>query len=76
MDEPTAGVDTASQEALARALAEVSAAGTTVVVVTHETAALQAVLSRAVVVDRGRISHDGPLCAPGRAGRRHQAWVG
>ena len=67
MDEPTAGVDAGSQDALARTLAEVAAAGTTVVVVTHETAALSAVLYRAVVIDDGRISYDGPLPGPGAA---------
>ncbi len=61
MDEPTAGVDAASQDALARVLAQVSAAGTTLLVVTHETGPLAGVLSRAVVVDSGRISYDGPL---------------
>src|SRR5688500_15575984 len=61
MDEPTAGVDAASQEALAAVLADVSATGTTLLVVTHETAALVGVLTRAVVVDHGRIAYDGPL---------------
>jgi zinc transport system ATP-binding protein len=66
MDEPTAGVDAASQAALAGVLARVSASGTTLVVVTHETAPLAGVLTRAVVVDHGRIAHDGPLF-PGHA---------
>lgn len=61
MDEPTAGVDAANQEALAAVLARISATGTTLVVVTHETAPLAGVLRRAVVVDHGRIAHDGPL---------------
>ncbi len=61
MDEPTAGVDAASQEALAAVLARISAAGTTLLVVTHETAPLAGVLRRAVVVDHGRVVHDGPL---------------
>ncbi|MFW3170222.1 metal ABC transporter ATP-binding protein [Geodermatophilus sp. CPCC 206100] len=61
MDEPTAGVDAASQDALAAVLAGVSAAGATLLVVTHETAPLAGVLTRAVVVDHGRISYDGPL---------------
>ena len=61
MDEPTAGVDAASQDALAAVLADVSATGTTLLVVTHETAALAGVLTRAVVVDHGRIAYDGLL---------------
>jgi zinc transport system ATP-binding protein len=61
MDEPTAGVDAASQEALAGVLAQVSAAGTTLLVVTHEAGPLAGVLRRAVVVDSGQIRYDGPL---------------
>ncbi|SFE36785.1 metal ABC transporter ATP-binding protein [Blastococcus tunisiensis] len=61
MDEPTAGVDAASQDALAAVLARVSATGTTLLVVTHETGPLSGVLTRAVVVDHGRIRYDGPL---------------
>jgi zinc transport system ATP-binding protein len=61
MDEPTAGVDAASQDALAEVLARVSAAGTTLLVVTHETGPLSDVLTRAVVIDHGRIGYDGSL---------------
>lgn len=61
MDEPTAGVDAASQHALADVLARVSATGTTLVVVTHEIGALSDVLTRAVVVDHGRVAYDGAL---------------
>jgi zinc transport system ATP-binding protein len=61
MDEPTAGVDAASQDALAEVLARVSAAGTTLLVVTHELGPLAGTLARAVVVDHGRISYDGSL---------------
>jgi zinc transport system ATP-binding protein len=65
MDEPTAGVDAASQEALAAVLADVSATGTTLAVVTHETGPLSGVLRRAIVVDHGRIRYDGPLAGAG-----------
>ncbi|MCF6743216.1 ATP-binding cassette domain-containing protein [Blastococcus sp. KM273128] len=65
MDEPTAGVDAANQETLARVLAEVSARGTTLLVVTHEAGPLAGVLTRAVVVDHGRIRYDGPLAGAG-----------
>ena len=61
MDEPTAGVDAANQEALAGVLARISAVGTTLVVVTHEAAPLAGILARAVVVDHGRVAYDGPL---------------
>src|SRR5690606_31665982 len=61
MDEPTAGVDAASQSALAGVLARVSAGGTTLLVVTHEAGPLAGVLHRAVVVESGAITYDGPL---------------
>ena len=66
MDEPTAGVDAASQQALAGVLARVKAIGTTLLVVTHETGPLSGVLDRAVVVDSGRIRYDGPLAGAER----------
>jgi zinc transport system ATP-binding protein len=61
MDEPTAGVDASSQQALGEVLAGVAAGGTTLVVVTHELAPLADVLDRALVVDHGQIAFDGPL---------------
>ncbi|WNV76973.1 metal ABC transporter ATP-binding protein [Geodermatophilus sp. DSM 44513] len=67
MDEPTAGVDAASQDTLAEVLARVAAAGTTLVVVTHELGALSGVLTRAVVADHGCIAYDGPLAGAGAA---------
>ena len=75
MDEPTAGVDAANQQALAAVLAEVSARGTTLVVVTHEIGPMAGVLGRAVVVDHGRIRYDGPLAgaAPWSGGGHHHA---
>jgi len=73
MDEPTAGVDAANQQALATVLAEVSSRGTTIVVVTHEIGPMTGVLGRAVVVDHGRIRYDGPLAgaAPWSGGGHH-----
>jgi zinc transport system ATP-binding protein len=61
MDEPTAGVDLASQEALADTLGVLAARGTTLVVVTHEVDALRDVVHRAVVLREGRLAYDGPL---------------
>ena len=68
MDEPTAGVDAASQEALARTLARLVGQGLTLVVVTHEIGPLLGLLTRVVVLREGRI-------VPGRAaGARPAAW--
>jgi zinc transport system ATP-binding protein len=73
MDEPTAGVDAPSQHALAGVLGRLSAAGTTLIVVTHESGPLAGVLTRAVVVDQGRVSYDGPLAGaePGQGHDHH-----
>jgi zinc transport system ATP-binding protein len=64
MDEPTAGVDVASQEALAATLGLLADRGVTLVVVTHEVGALRDVVRRSVVLRDGRIAYDGPLLAP------------
>lgn len=60
LDEPTAGVDWASQEAFAAALARVAARGATIVLVAHELGPIEPLIDRAVVVHDGRIVHDGP----------------
>ena len=60
LDEPTAGVDVGNQRVLTEVLARLVERGATLVVVTHELAALDPILSRAVVVQGGRISYDGP----------------
>lgn len=59
MDEPTAGVDVASQRVLADVLARLVKRGVTMVIVTHELGALEDVLTRIVVVDGGRVTFDG-----------------
>ena len=56
---------------VAAVLADVSATGTTLLVVTHETAPLAGVLTRAVVVDHGRIGYDGPLAGAGAGDGGH-----
>ncbi|MEU4552936.1 zinc transport system ATP-binding protein [Micromonospora violae] len=64
LDEPTAGVDAASQEAFAGALRDFVADGGTVLLVAHELGPLRPVISRAVVVHQGRIAHDGAVPDP------------
>ena len=61
MDEPTAGVDQASQQALARSVTRLVALGVTLVIVTHEVGPLAGVVTRAVVLSDGHITYDGPL---------------
>ncbi|MEV7326598.1 metal ABC transporter ATP-binding protein [Micromonospora sp. NPDC093244] len=64
LDEPTAGVDAASQEAFADALRDFVGDGGTVLLVAHELGPLRPVISRAVVVHEGGICHDGPVPDP------------
>ncbi|MEV0650843.1 metal ABC transporter ATP-binding protein [Phytomonospora sp. NPDC050363] len=64
LDEPTAGVDAASQEALAAVLADRVADGATVLLVAHELGPLAPLIDRAVVLSHGEIVHDGPVPEP------------
>ncbi len=59
LDEPIAGVDRASQEALADALRLLAAQGTTVLVVLHELGLLSPLIDRVVVLREGRVTYDG-----------------
>ena len=63
MDEPTAGVDAASQEALAAVLRRLADRGTSMLIVTHELAALEGVVSRIVCLDSGHVDFDGDPAA-------------
>jgi zinc transport system ATP-binding protein len=64
LDEPTAGVDAASQEAFAASLGKFQAAGGTILLVAHELGPLQPLIDRAVVVHDGRIAYEGPAPEP------------
>lgn len=59
MDEPTAGVDRASQDVLARVLRRLAAEGTTMLIVTHELSALRGIVDRIVEVDSSHVTFDG-----------------
>lgn len=63
MDEPTAGVDAANQQVLARTLAHLVDRGATLLVVTHEVGPLVPLVTRAAVMRDGRVAYDGPLTA-------------
>jgi zinc transport system ATP-binding protein len=64
LDEPTAGVDSASQDAFAEALRGFVAGGGTVLLVAHELGPLAPLITRALVVHRGTIAHDGAVPEP------------
>lgn len=59
LDEPMAGVDIPSQEALAHALEDRKAAGATIIIVLHELGALAPLIDRAVVLEDGYVTHVG-----------------
>ncbi|MDN4175593.1 ATP-binding cassette domain-containing protein [Nocardioides sp. SOB77] len=72
LDEPTAGVDLPNQQALAAALGALSAAGSTVVLVTHELGPLAPLVDRTVVLRDGRVVYDGaPLQVDDAHGHHH-----
>jgi zinc transport system ATP-binding protein len=60
MDEPTAGVDAEAQQRLVATLEALVAQGLTMVVVTHEITPLRPILTRAVLLNHGRVSSDLP----------------
>ncbi|WDZ92435.1 metal ABC transporter ATP-binding protein [Nocardiopsis sp. HUAS JQ3] len=76
MDEPMAGVDAENQRALAETIARLRGRGATVVLVLHELGPLENVIERAVVLESGRVVHDGAAPAPtgacARPGHDHQ----
>lgn len=61
LDEPFSGVDVPTQQLIADLFRDLSARGTTLLVVLHETGPLTDDISRAVVLDHGRMVHDGPV---------------
>jgi zinc transport system ATP-binding protein len=75
LDEPTAGVDAASQGAFADALHGFVDGGGSVLLVAHELGPLEPLISRAVVVHHGEIAHEGAVPAPAgyhaRPGHEH-----
>jgi zinc transport system ATP-binding protein len=64
LDEPTAGVDAASQEAFAAALRSFLDGGGTVLLVAHELGPLAALVTRAIVIHDGIVAHDGAVPEP------------
>jgi len=60
MDEPFAGVDLANQEILSATLTSLVAAGTTLLIATHEISPIASLVRRTVVLDHGTVTYDGP----------------
>jgi zinc transport system ATP-binding protein len=59
LDEPTAGVDLATQTVFANALQHLVEGGTTVVLVSHDLGPLRPLISRAIMFRDGRVVFDG-----------------
>lgn len=59
MDEPVASVDLAHQETFAVTLDGLHRAGTSILLVAHSLGAMAPLAQRAVVIERGRVVHDG-----------------
>ena len=55
LDEPTAGMDPAAKQATRQRIADLRAAGTTIVLTTHELADVERLADRVAVLDRGRL---------------------
>ncbi|WP_236685292.1 metal ABC transporter ATP-binding protein [Demequina salsinemoris] len=60
LDEPMAGVDLSSQVQFAHTLGHLKAHGVAIVVVLHELGAVARHIDRAVVLDAGCVTYDGP----------------
>jgi zinc transport system ATP-binding protein len=73
LDEPVAGVDQPSQAAFARTVEGLAGRGLTVLTVLHELGTFAPLVGRAVVLQHGRVVHDGaPLPpAPGHDAADH-----
>ncbi|ASU84796.1 ABC transporter ATP-binding protein [Nocardiopsis gilva YIM 90087] len=65
LDEPMAGVDSGSQQALADTIRSLGERGTTVVLVLHELGPLEPLIQRSLVLSEGRIAHDGHASSQG-----------
>ncbi|MGH3861028.1 ABC transporter ATP-binding protein [Actinokineospora sp.] len=64
LDEPTIGLDVLSKQAVREFLGELDQRGdTTVVLTTHDLADIEKLCKRLVVIDHGRVVHDGALDA-------------
>jgi zinc transport system ATP-binding protein len=63
LDEPNAGVDVISQQAIADTLAARARAGATVVVVLHELGPFEPLIDRTILLREGRMAYDGPPTA-------------
>jgi ABC-2 type transport system ATP-binding protein len=63
LDEPTIGLDIAVKDNVRAFLRQIVADGTTVLLTTHDLDDIEDVCQRIVIIDEGRIIHDGPIAS-------------
>lgn len=63
LDEPLAGLDMTTQRSLARVLRELKEEGLGILVVLHDLGPMEDLIDRSIVLQTGRVIHDGPLRA-------------
>ena len=63
LDEPTAGMDPAAKQATRERISDLRAAGTTILLTTHELADVERLADRVAVLDRGRLVATGTPAA-------------
>lgn len=73
LDEPLAGIDKDSRGALASILTDLRERGATLITVLHEMGELESIVERAVVLENGKVVHDGspPPPPPGHDHPEH-----
>jgi zinc transport system ATP-binding protein len=71
LDEPTAGVDLASQETFADAMQVLVDRGATIVLVAHELGPMESLIDRTIVMRDGRVAYDGKPIASAHESEHH-----
>ncbi|MGH7593255.1 MAG: AAA family ATPase, partial [Gemmatimonadales bacterium] len=61
LDEPTAALDSTSRDRVISVIRERTRRGRTVVAITHDAAFAHEALKRGLLLEKGRIVHDGPV---------------
>lgn len=73
LDEPLAGLDTATQDGLTAVLERLQSAGTAVLVVLHELGPFEALINTCTVLKGGQVIYTGPLQSGGPGGEHAHA---